>query len=922
MIFELLGALLFAALFAGCHSDGGSSPTEVLPYSGMQRQMLLIEGSKDTVVLGTNKNGAKIDESPEMKVLLDYDYWVDLYKVTCGEFKSVIDETIVENRVDCGPDSLPVVNVTFFDAVLFANEKSKNEDLDTVYEYSSAEFDKDGHCVNLAGFSFHLDRTGFRLPTEAEWVKVASQKGKCLDCFEKEKEFVNDYKGVFKNEVVINYAGASSTNDVDERIIKGGSSSNLYSRGGTYPVSPSTYEGNIGFRLAIGRVPDAVFFDQGGKKVNSPVRVVSSVLKLWDYTKTSKVKLVFKNEVTGNLNYIDYYNNSEIVEIKKTESAYHPDISPDGSMVAYCTGIEGIDRKSQVYVRSLDNNDSKPVKLDVESAAIPRWNVLESGDTVITYVTGTGNNSSEKSFKSMSTWQVPFANGKFGKPTKLFDGAYHGGVSVDSKLAVTGSKILRARVNGKETVWYNGEQACNVSLSRDFSKRTSFLDFHSTTGEKFVGNKYRVHEILFVADSAGNLIQHVKAPDGYTFDHPEWVTGRVNENIVATLANADGAHSKIVLVHLADSSITYLVEGDELWHPSLWIRERIVIPSSSSVASSSSKPVSSSSVSSSSSESSSSMGSSSDGKSSSSNDKPVQYFELDEDSAGFYVKNNEFQEAHWSYKMELVWTYWDSADVVILGSSRPQHGVIPALFSDQFYVVNLASAHGSMHSSYYMAMNYVLPHYKKLKYIIIEIALDRLWLTKQNSFFFLRSPDIKGYVYDANHDFWKSGIPEGLKEMTHEVPKVSSYAGNLTERGAMPLNSCGNWRSSVYAEQDVAWLDTGLVRLEETLGYLTEIIEQAKEKNIKVIGLEMPLNPNYKNVNAYGKYGLRNSDAPKILERIENMVEKYSNFMFFDQHKMGEHDYLNGMNYDDDHLCRAGAEKITHRLDSLLKTLD
>lgn len=60
--------------------------------------------------------------------------------------------------------------------VLFANEKSKIEDLDTVYEYSGVEFDKDGHCVSLTGFSFHIDRKGFRLPTEAEWVKVASQK--------------------------------------------------------------------------------------------------------------------------------------------------------------------------------------------------------------------------------------------------------------------------------------------------------------------------------------------------------------------------------------------------------------------------------------------------------------------------------------------------------------------------------------------------------------------------------------------------------------------------------------------------------------------------------------------------------------------------------------------------------------------------
>ena len=115
-------------------------------------------------LLGTNKKGAKIDESPEMEVLLDYDYWVDEHKVTCGEFKSVIDETVVENRADCGPDSLPVVNVTYFDAVLFANEKSKTENLDTVYEYSSAEFDKEGHCVELAGLSFHIDRKGFRGP--------------------------------------------------------------------------------------------------------------------------------------------------------------------------------------------------------------------------------------------------------------------------------------------------------------------------------------------------------------------------------------------------------------------------------------------------------------------------------------------------------------------------------------------------------------------------------------------------------------------------------------------------------------------------------------------------------------------------------------------------------------------------------------
>lgn len=968
MIFFVLISVIF---LGGCHSDEESSSIEMESSLEMQKTMLFVEGSQDTVVLGTNKKYSKIDETPEMKVLLDYDFWVDSHKVTCGEFKSVF-----EDRIGCESDSLPIVNVTFFDAVLFANEKSKNENLDTVYEYSNVEFDRDGRCVNLVGISFNLNKKGYRLPTEAEWVKLASKTNGCLDCFAKEKEFVNDYKGIFRNDVVTNFAGAFSPNDTDERIIKGGDESdslNLYSRGGTYPVSPSTYDSHVGFRLAIGAIPNPTFFDHEGKEVKSSVKVVSSALELWDYAKTSKIKLVFKDEVTGSLNYIDYASGSDIIEIADSESAYHPDISPDGSKVAYCTGVEGIDRKSRVYVRNLDEEGSGLVELDVENAAIPRWNVLENGDTVITYVTGAGNNSSESTFKSMSTWQVPFAKGKFGKPNKLFDGAYHGGVSEDGRLAVTGSKLLRTRVDGKEGVWYNGEQACNVSLARDSSKRTSFLDFQGATGKKFAGEKYRVHEILFVADSVGNLIQSVKAPSGYVFDHSEWTTGFVNENIVTTLTNADGAHTKIVLVHLTDSSITYLVEGDELWHPSLWTAKKIRVRSSSSAVSSSSEPVGSSSeIASSSSEpvsssseivsssnapvsssselvgssseiasgssepvssSSEIVGSSSESVSSSSeiatNPKSSSSLEgliynvvLDEDSAGFYVKNEEFQEAHWSYKMELVWTYWDKADVVIFGSSRSEHGVIPALFSDQFFAIDLASAHGSTHSSYYMAVNYVFPHFKKLKYVIFEISFDRIWMTKQNSFFYLKSPEIKGYAYDANHDFWKTGIPEGLKELTQEVPKVSSYAVILDERGYMPLSGCGSWRSSVRAEGDTAVLDTGRARLEETFGYLTEIIELAAKNDVKVVAVEFPQNPNYKNVNAYGKYGVRNSDAPEILGRIEALTEKYSNFIFFDQNKMGNHDYESGMNYDDDHLCRAGAERMTLRLDSLLKTLD
>ena len=917
MFYKFFVFFFVLAFWGGCSSSDGSSESDDVPYPGADERMRLVEETAETIFLGTNKNGARLDETPKMGVRLDYSYWMDIREVTCTDFKSLMKKSSMVRDIVCEKDSQPVVDVTFYDAVLFANEKSKAEGLDTVYEYSKAVFDKVGHCIGLEAFSFHLERKGFRLPTEAEWVKAASNADKLDIVFSgKVKEFVNDHKGMFENAVVTNYAGASNANESDERVVKGGSSgtasANFYSRGDSYAVTSSTHADYVGFRLVNGSIPDAVFLDQGGQKTNSTLTKGLSALDLWTFTKTSKAKLAFRNDVTGNLVYMDYTNDNSPVEIKDSLQVYHPDISPDGNRVAFCTGFEGVNGASKVYVRNLDPKGSGLVKLDVENAAVPRWSVLEGGDTVITYVSNAGDNSDEANFKGYSTWRVPFANGKFGQPTKLFGGSYHGGVSEDGSLAVTGSKILRARIGEKETVWYNGEQTCNVSLAKDRSKRTAFLDFGSGTGESFVGKKYGVHEYLLVADSTGKLVQGVGAPGGYVFDHSEWATGRVNDNLVATLTNADGAHEKVVLVHLPEGTVSTLVEGDELWHPCLWIRgknENGTGPSVRSLGSSSDGLTGGSSA-------------AVDAQSSSSLNKIISSFVLDDDSAGFYVKCNEFQEAHWSYKMELIWTYMDKADVAIFGSSRPHHGVIPSLFSDRFFVVNFASGHGNMHSTYYVAVNYVLPHYKKLKAIILDISFDRIYLTKLNSFFYIYAPDIKGYVYDANHDFWKSGVPEGLLERTQDVPKVSSYRANLTERGYMPLSGCSNWYANPRAPRDTAWYDTSLVRLDETFGYLSEIIELSAKKGIKVIGVEFPQNPNYKKVNAYGKYGLRYTDAPKILERVRALEKKYSNFMFFDQHKMGEHDYLEGMNYDDDHLCRAGAEQMTHRLDSLLKTLE
>ena len=77
----------------------------------------------------------KVSLTEKMASTLAYDYFIGIHEVTCGEY----------GDKNCANDSLPVANVTFFDAVLFANAKSKAEKLDTVYTYSKATFDSQNH---------------------------------------------------------------------------------------------------------------------------------------------------------------------------------------------------------------------------------------------------------------------------------------------------------------------------------------------------------------------------------------------------------------------------------------------------------------------------------------------------------------------------------------------------------------------------------------------------------------------------------------------------------------------------------------------------------------------------------------------------------------------------------------------------------
>lgn len=916
----LVGILIFAVscILLGCPGTNDPSAVEISPVN-MQADslvgMLNVDAVDAFAVLGTDDAKARANERPKMNVTFDYSFSLSRHEVTCGEFNALMTPSFGA-ALPCENGDLPAVDVTYYDAVLFANARSKAENFDTAYTYIRAVFDAQNHCTNLDGFAFHPEAKAYRLPTEAEWVLVAGQTrnvgngwtaensdyklhpvcnlapdGEFCDMAGNAMEWVNDWLGNFGDTSVANFVGAPDGGSLGQRIVKGGSFRNeassitLYGRGDIYTVTSSTRADYVGFRIAFGAIPSATWMGKDGKVSGSRIVPIASSSVMHSVAGAYRAKLAFRNDLTGNLAYIDYSNAVlSVVEITDTINVYHPEISPNGMRVAFCTGLEGTPGKSSLYVRDLNADGTNLVRLDVESAAIPRWRVLENGDTVIVYVSSADNNKDSAIFNTTSTWQVPFANGTFGVPQKLFDGAYHGGISDDNTLAVTGARLLRARIadanalttgSAIDVVWYNGEQACNAALAKDGSKRTLFLDFGGKTGREFVGADYGTHERLLIVDSTGTLIQSVAAPAGYSFDHTEWAGATL---VVATLTNMNGAHQKVVLINLVESGIVELVEGEELWHPSLW-----TLQNAQTVG-----------------------------------------LDLAPDSAGFYYNEKGGEDAIiLRYKMELLWKYRDTANLVVLGSSRPLGGVNPLLLSNEFFGLNLANVPNMVFVSDYLATHYIFPHVKNLKYLVVSLDID-LWFHEERSeynFFFQEYREYPGYIYDENHDFWINGIPEKMVEMTENSMGLDHYALRFRDTRGFNIQDCASWEEKPAIEYDSTWKSTQPSTYYASFNHLKNILMMAENNGVYVIGIVFPQSPAYRNTGAFGRYGLRRSEVPALLQELQDLTKEYPHFVFMDENKMGEHDYPDEFAQNRDHLCASGAVQLTARLDSVLKTL-
>jgi formylglycine-generating enzyme required for sulfatase activity len=910
-------------------------------------KMVEIRPAGRTFVMGSQSAMSNSNERPPHLVRFTYGYYMDKCEVTQGLYRSVRGTNPATANATQGTfgvgDSFPVYYVSWYDAALFCNARSKVDGYDTVYSYD-AVCPVAGKCpYMLENLVTHYDRMGYRLPTEAEW-EYACRAGTVSDYFWGDSsadsagvyawyeanagntthpvgrtrpnafglfdmagnvsELVADWLAPYGDSLNVNPIGPNGLplekyEDSLQRPVRGG----CFALGASYLRSSNRSEWpynapalvispHIGFRTVLG-----VFFPDtsGRQQVHTSdtlgISVTCAKSDLISFIGTSSIKIAFVKDdnINRRVCYIDFTSAAPGPRvISDSVRAYGPTLSPNGAYVAYGSMGIGFSSPSQTAVWRLGD----PSKLYDRTAAsasayLPSWWVdTATGDTCLVAAEGAiMNNLPPWITERTMLWRL--GAGKISGAPEIITGkgSYYGGRSKNGRYLATGypaAYLYDIPLDNRIRYFlppYSGRDDTGQVCNLSISPGLSQPD-----QLMFLDFGYSLKASTVVGKPYGfhSIIFVCNSCVSCPSHVQKWFekpSGYAEWDFVKW-SNHPGFAAAIAMNQNSGSAgALFLISLKDSSYLKVAQGDGLCDPYLWIDPSQVSELP----------------------------DPYVDFTKYDVPMEANYGSQTQITE-----KLKLFWKRCSAFEVAVVGSSPAFYGVDPGAIRS-FPCVNMAAFMGELLLSEVLAQNYFLPH-SPLRAVIMD--LDPGFL---NSDYHWSDPyldglyDSQGFKFDQKNGFWKAGFPAPVES------KIAAFGPSswpdFDSTGYTNYRCSGGWGDTLIDKGDYAFSDTFV---QTNLHTIAASADTLAAHGVELIIINYPQNPLYKYTSSIGRYGPSRATYGLVTQWVDSLCRVNPFVHFYDANNNGDHDYDANDAFDPNHLNYLGAQKLSGRLDSLL----